>query len=146
MVMCYTFRISPLQLNNISHQTTFPAQNTIPHQSHHFSHIPPDHIASHGVMWNVFAMPDVGCCALFILMWLRCGIYAIWCDAKCDVVQCQMRCGDAIWCDAKCDVVQCQMRCGDAMWCDAKCDVVQCQMRCGVMLNVTLCNVRCDVV
>ena len=56
----------------------------------------------------------------------------MWCDAKCDVVQCQMRCGvmlnvtlcndrcDVVMrCDAKCDVVQCQMRCGDAMWCDA---------------------------
>ena len=58
MAMCYTLHISPQQLNNISHQTTFPAQHTIPHlstqyhisyhsTSHHISRIsiPPDHTA-----------------------------------------------------------------------------------------------------
>ena len=54
-----------------------------------------------------FAMPDVGCCALFTrVMWnkVRCRIYAIWCDAKCDVVQC----ADVLW-----------NWCGDTMWNDS---------------------------
>ena len=57
---------------------------TIPHHSHHTTFTysfnwPPDH-TSHGVMWNsvawhlvrcwMFCNADVGCCALFILMWL----------------------------------------------------------------------------
>ena len=103
---------------------TFQAQHTIPHlTSHHISQslIPPDH-TSHGVIWIVwreiwcdvecFAMPDVGCCALFILMWL-------WCGVRCDVENVRYRC------DATCDVMQCQMRCCEIWWCavkqDAKC-------------------------
>ena len=59
MAMRYTFHISPPQLSNSSHQTTFPAQQTyhttpVSHQSRRISHSfnwPPDH-TSHGVMWN----------------------------------------------------------------------------------------------
>ena len=90
MMQCetrYTFHISPPQRNNISHQTTFPAQHTLPHLTSfqitpHFTYF--NTTRSHGVMWNSvvwnlvyvqrFAMPDVGCCALFILKWLWCGI------------------------------------------------------------------------
>ena len=72
--MGYTFHILPPQLNNISHHTTSLTTFHIYHQitSHH--------------MWcriwcdvDFFAIPGVGGCALFILMWLWCGI-------RCDVI------------------------------------------------------------
>ena len=81
-------------------------RHSTPYHISHISLIPPDHI-SHGVMWiaawcgiwchvECFTMPDVECCALIHpnvdVMWnqVRCRICAIWSDAKCDVMQCQV--------------------------------------------------------
>ena len=68
----------------ISHLTTTAQYFTSNHISgtvhHTTSHIIPRDVedkcgVEFGVMWNVLQwVPDVGCCALFILMWLRCGI------------------------------------------------------------------------
>ena len=144
----------------IPHQTTFPAQHTIPHLCHHISRIsiPPDHTAWRGIAWcgiwcdvECFAMPDVGCCALFILMWLWCGIR---CDVEYvrhGVMSCNVRC-EMWWCDVEwllwCmgNVVVCRLmqdvKCGcgirsDVEWFDAILDMVRCgmtvEMQCGVV-------------
>ena len=143
--MCYTFHISPPA---ISHQTTFPVQHTIPHlTSFHITphiSIPPDH-TSHGMMWNSVAWNLVWCgmfcnarCGVLCLvhpnvavMWnkVRCRINIARCDAKCDVVQCQMRCWEMWWCDVEwwcgtwglwwCAVTQdVTFGCGIPGWCE----------------------------
>ena len=97
MAMCYTFHISPPQLN-ISHQTTFPA----PHLTFQYHQITWCDVEVWCGIWcdvERFAIPDVGRCGTFIhpnvaVMWnkLRTRIRAIWCDATCDVMRCQMCC------------------------------------------------------
>ena len=182
MAMRYTFHISPPQLNNILHWTTFPAQHTIPHLvSFHILHTTRSHITWRdvdSVVWNLvrcecFAMPDVGCCALFILMWLWCRIRAIWCDATGDVTEevlwnVVMRCGlmgvihveygGVVCCDARCKMwLRTTEWCG-MVWrhirlppwrCHAEC-WLKCSERCGVVWNVccgiVMCNLYLNVV
>ena len=120
---------------DISHQTIFPAQHTIPHFTYFNTIRAHITVVRCGIVWceiwcdvECFAMPEEGCCALFILMWL-------WCRIRCNVeyvrygamlhdvknkVQCRIC---AIWCNATCDVknkVQCRIC---AIWCDATCAV-----------------------
>ena len=86
-----------MQWQCVTHSRSHHHSATIFHIKPHFRHSTPYYISqftyfnttrSHGVMWNSvvwnlvyvqrFAVPDVGCCALFILMWLWCGIRCDW--------------------------------------------------------------------
>ena len=77
-----------------------------------------------------FAMPAVGWCALFILMWLWCGL-----KVRCRL---QVRCRlcDMVWCHMRCQAMSPMRRCG--MW------------WCGLMVwymwhMVVCCNARCEM-
>ena len=113
------------------------------HISHHFTYlILPDH-TSHDVMWiawcgiwcdvECFAMPDVGCCALFILMWP-------WCGTRCDV--------EYAWYGVmlhvpSCNVTEEVVKCGDAMWTNGVVRVymvVCCDARCQMWGNTEWCG------
>ena len=126
------------------------------------------HVAWCGLVWcgiwcgvECSAMPDVGYGSIHpnvAVVWnkVRCRICAIWCDAKCDVVQCQTRCemwscDVEWWCGAWgiwwCAVMQ-DVKCGcgipsDVEWFDVILDMVWCRMmvemqcgKCGLVWNV----------
>ena len=138
MAMCCTFHIS-----TIFHFEPHFRHSTPYHISYHSTYlIPPDN-TSHGVMCRIawrgiwcdvegFAMPDVGCCVLFILMWPCCGIrcevdyvrYGVMLHVmSCNVTEevlwnVVMRCG-MWWCAVMQDV---KCGCGipsDVVWFDA---------------------------
>ena len=123
-------------------------------------------------MWNLVwcAMPDVGCCALFILMCLWCGIRyyveyvrhgaMLWCAMS------GVKCGDAMWNEGvvygdcggvPMQVVKCCGIPSDVEWFDAILDMVWCgmmvEMQCGmccglecVLWDSVMCNlIECDV-
>ena len=142
---------STITADNISHQT-FPAQRTIPYlTSFHTSiSIQPDHI-SHGVLcnsvvWNLVwcRMPDVGCCALFILMWLwsgiRCDVEYVRHVVMLNVTLCNdevwnvMWCGMMVWCMWNM-VVCCDARCEMWLWNTKWCGMVWYHIRHGVLCN-----------
>ena len=111
---CYTFHISPPQLNNISHWTTFLAQHTIPHLiSFHIFNTTRSHLTWRdvdSVVWNLvrcgmFCNARCGMLCLIhpnvAVIWnkVRCRICVIWCNATCAVMQCHGRSCEMWWCD-----------------------------------------------
>ena len=127
---------------NVIHSTSHHHSSTIFHIEPHFWHSTPYHISyhstylilpdhtSHGVMWiawcgiwcdvECFAMPDVGCCVLFILMWLwygtRCDVEYAWYGVmlhvpSCNVTEEVVKCGDAMWTNGVVHVVY-----GGVLW------------------------------
>ena len=122
--------------------------------SHHISgtahHTTSHHIfnttRSHGIWCDVecFAMPDVGCCDLFILTWLWCGIR---CDVEyarygamlyvMPVMQCHgwgVKCGDAMWNLVVC----CDARCGMCLWNTEWCGMVWRILNMAVWCGITV--------
>ena len=150
--MCYTFHISPPQLNNFHIKPHF--RHSTPYISHHTTFSVKCHqitrrdveIAWCGIWCDVecFAVPDVGCCALFILMWLwcgkRCDVEYVQYGAMLNVMSCNvrwgMKCGDAMWNDG---VVHGEY--GGVLWCKMwlwnteRCGMVWRHIRHGVMWN-----------